>query len=253
MIGKVGGVATLFKKEFPNFYVVPCTCHSLHLCSSKASKHLPQNVEQLCRNIFGFFSHSSKRRYDFQEFQNNFNVTNHNILKVASTRWLSLQNVVDRVLEQWNPLKHYFLSFYLESKKDRLAHDIYEELNDINKLYFVFLSYILKLTNKINVEFQAESPRLYTLIPTVKAHVKTILSNFVKDEFITDNNLNDEIFEKSNCFKDLNEIDLGPKTEDLYESISEEDLLIIKLNCKNYMMLNYVNKFLDALNSMKMS
>ena len=80
-------------------------------------------------NIYLYFSHSAKRQTEYKEFQAYFNINFHKILKTSSTRWLSLQSVVDRIIEQWVALKHYFLSFELESNAD-LAHKICSEMID---------------------------------------------------------------------------------------------------------------------------
>lgn len=66
-------------------------------------------------------------------------------------------NVVDRILEQWTSLKLYFISCNLEYNIVS-AKELAEELdNPKNKLYFIFLSYALKITNNMNLEFQAEN------------------------------------------------------------------------------------------------
>lgn len=48
------------------------------------------------------------------------------------------------------------------------------------------MSYILGITNKINVEFQSEKPRMHILIPTIKAYYKSIVSNFIQRDLLND-------------------------------------------------------------------
>ncbi|XP_055909043.1 uncharacterized protein LOC129943941 [Eupeodes corollae] len=105
MMGKKSGVKTLLQKDQPHLYVMGCICHSLHLCSSAASKKLPSHLEALTRNIYSFFAHSPKRKLKLEEFQKYFSVEVHKILKMSSTRWLSLENVISRILEQWRSQK----------------------------------------------------------------------------------------------------------------------------------------------------
>lgn len=105
MMGRKGGVRSHFETENAHLYVMGCNCHSLHLCSSAACKVLPSNLEQLTRNIGSYFAHSSKRLLDFEKLQELFNTKPHKLLKTSSTRWLALGNVVDRISEQWKPLK----------------------------------------------------------------------------------------------------------------------------------------------------
>ncbi|XP_017481522.1 PREDICTED: zinc finger protein 862-like [Rhagoletis zephyria] len=114
MAGEIGGLKTLLKMEADIFYL-KCTCHSLHLCSSYASKKLPGNIEVLCRNIYNYFSHSPKRISELKEFQNYCCVATHKILGISQTRWLSLEGVICKIIEQWESLKLYFISCFLEN------------------------------------------------------------------------------------------------------------------------------------------
>lgn len=108
MTGRLNGVVTKFLEKNKNLFVLRCTCHSLHLCASAACKKLPNNIEKNIKNIFNHFAHSPKRIGNFRVFQNYFNIKNHKILRLSATRWLSFESVVNRLLEQMDPLKYYF-------------------------------------------------------------------------------------------------------------------------------------------------
>lgn len=235
MMGKKSGVKTLLQKDQPHLYVMGCICHSLHLCSSAASKKLPSHLEALTRNIYSFFAHSPKRKLELEEFQKYFSVEVHKILKMSSTRWLSLENVISRILEQWVPLQHFFISYELESNMD-LAHNICSEITEINKTYLSFLGYVLNITNKINIEFQAEAPKIHTLLQTVKMYYKTLLQNFVKPPFIDDLQLHKIDFSNENIFLKLNDIYIGAKAAIIInkKNISDSDVRAIKINCRDY-------------------
>ncbi|KAF2887669.1 hypothetical protein ILUMI_18504 [Ignelater luminosus] len=79
----------------------------IHLSSSKACLKLPRNVEDFLRSVGAHFSRSSHRQLKFKKFQEFFQVEIHRILAPAQTRWLSVKACVDRVLEQYIPLKAY--------------------------------------------------------------------------------------------------------------------------------------------------
>ncbi|GFN82609.1 hypothetical protein PoB_000911500 [Plakobranchus ocellatus] len=65
------------------------------------------------RWLFYFYlDKSSKRKRDFQQFQAEAGTNLHAILKHGPTQWLSLNNCVIRLLEQWEPLKAYFAAEY---------------------------------------------------------------------------------------------------------------------------------------------
>lgn len=108
MMGHLHGVKAKLEKEVPNIFVIGCMSHSLHLCASKACAVLPNGLENLVRNVFNYFAHSAKRQHNFKEFQQFANAEPHKLLKPSQTRWLSLNAVVNRIIEQWNSLILFF-------------------------------------------------------------------------------------------------------------------------------------------------
>lgn len=61
MIGKRTGVTTLLKKRIPDLFHIRCVCHSINLMNNSALACIPDEVEQLAKNIYNFFNKSSKR------------------------------------------------------------------------------------------------------------------------------------------------------------------------------------------------
>lgn len=62
LYGRNHSVYTLLKRDIPNLQLMRCTCHLLHLCSSKASEELPSSLDFLVRKIFNWFSISSQNK-----------------------------------------------------------------------------------------------------------------------------------------------------------------------------------------------
>lgn len=156
MMGQHNSVASRFIQQYPGIVIMKCICHSAHLCASESCKNLPKKCEDLARNIYTHFKNSSKRQHDFQQFQMFTNVDIHKILHPSQTRWLSLNEVVNRIIEQWQALRLYFSSTYLT---DRLVATemIYQDLNDpFMKLYYYFLGWILPKFTNFNSYFQSE-------------------------------------------------------------------------------------------------
>lgn len=104
MMGHLNGVKAKFQEKIPNIFVIGCLSNSLHLCASKACSFLPDQVENMARNIYNYFSHSAKRQHELREFQEFVNAEPHKLLRPSQTRWLSLNAVVNRIMEQWNAL-----------------------------------------------------------------------------------------------------------------------------------------------------
>lgn len=143
MMGENNSVASRMKIEFPGIFIMKCVCHSAHLCASEACKRLPRSCEDLARNIFNFLKSSSKRQCEFSQFQTFLNLDPHKILHPSQTRWLSLTAVVDRVIEQWDALRLYFVDTVLVQRLLSTEH-ILAALNDpFMKLFYYFLQWAL--------------------------------------------------------------------------------------------------------------
>ena len=76
------------------------------LCITCIEK-LPRAIEDLIRDIYSHFAHSAKRLSEYKKFQHFAETEPHKILKPAQTRWLSLEQCIQRVLEQWSALELY--------------------------------------------------------------------------------------------------------------------------------------------------
>lgn len=148
-MGAKGGLQAILKKENQHLFVLGCVCHSLHLCSAAACKKNPSSVEKFALHIYLFFCHSSKRLLEFKELQELFNVKTHKLLKTASTRWLSLEQVLSPIFEQWVPLTHYFRVGKLVEDRSGTGKDISKALDNEEQVYFCSLSYVFKLTNSL--------------------------------------------------------------------------------------------------------
>lgn len=136
---KISSVHARFREEIPDIFVIGCVCHSLALCSTAACKKLPTSVEILARDIVSYFSHSTKRQLGLKEFQEFVNAEQHKLLKLSQTRWLSLQVVVQRILEQWQALILFFSSEVYEKESTISPSHILSALrNPVFKLYFNF-------------------------------------------------------------------------------------------------------------------
>lgn len=217
MMGGRSGVQALLKERVPALFVQGCVCHSMHLCASNACKELPHRIEELARNVYSYIMNSPKRLSEYAEFQIFTETQPHKILHPSCTRWLSLEEVVRRILEQWPALTLYFTTAALEDGM-AVASSVLQELhNPVTKMFFAFLAFILPAVNKVNVEFQATSFRVHKLRKSINSSAKAILSYFMKRESLKD--------------KDLREINLNDpsnylKIEDIYRGAKVESIAL---------------------------
>nr|CAI5848749.1 unnamed protein product [Callosobruchus analis] len=220
MIGDKTGVKARLREKNSNMFVLGCSCHSFHLAASAACCKLPQWVENFARDIYTYFAHSSKKLGELKVCQVFADTEPHTILKLSQTRWLSLQAVDSRLVEQWPALILHFTAAAME--KDS-AYDTNAILNALNnkcfKLYFYFLTYILKIVNILNLEFQRETPKLYLLQDRLTTY-KTIMSNFIKIDLI--DKFKDNLYLANSEF-------LIKKS-----NLNDSELKPIRINCLNF-------------------
>ena len=85
-----------------------CNLHVVHNSFCKALEAYGTPVDDLAVDIHSFFKISSARREDFKFIQLEEEMETHTVLRHVPSRWLTLGPVVDRLIEQWEPLQKYF-------------------------------------------------------------------------------------------------------------------------------------------------
>ncbi|XP_076049510.1 zinc finger BED domain-containing protein 5-like [Oratosquilla oratoria] len=217
--GKYNSLTSRLNNEMPGITILKCVCHSVHLCSSQASKFLPRRCEDLIRNIYSHFSHSAKRMHLFKEFQEFCDVKPHKMLHVCQTRWLSYHAAVERLLEQWEPLKLYFINC---SAEDRLHStiSILDTMNDPSmKLYYTFLNFILPKFNHLNLLFQQQEPTIQVLHK--KCHdlyTDLLRCLFKRDEINMANDIASLDLDNEALYLPVNQMYLGSDMHSLLQS-----------------------------------
>lgn len=180
MMGSKNSVATRFRELCPGIFILKCICHSAHLCASEACKKLPRSCEDITRNIFNFLHSSAKRQSTLKQFQLFMDLKPKKILHPSQTRWLSLEDVLNRILEQWEASRLYFNDTYLAQKLIS-TEQIYNSLNDkFIKLYFFFLAWILPKFNEFNKYFQTQKVVISDLHDKIRILYQEILLSFFK-------------------------------------------------------------------------
>lgn len=220
MVGEKESVAALFKKEIPNLFIIRCTCHSLARCAFYATAKLPYEVEKLLQKVYAHFKYSSKRLHNFEHVQEILNMKILKILKLATTRWLSLNSCVQRFLDLLPALKKYFQNeleyfnnkFKLireEAELKKSVEEIYSLLTHVDtELYLRFLRFVLPVICNLNAEFQAETPRIHVLYARMNEVCQTLLKCYIKADVIHGANLT--LYSNPANFLPTNEIYAGP-------------------------------------------
>lgn len=69
------------------------------------------------------------------EFQEHYETKVHKMLSPSTTRWLGLKCCIDRVLEQYTPLKEYFMLANVEDPTKTTASIVVQLNNEFTKAY----------------------------------------------------------------------------------------------------------------------
>ncbi|CAG9793241.1 unnamed protein product [Diatraea saccharalis] len=150
MFGGNNSMITHLKNDIPNLFTMKCICHSFALCASHA-------CENYCLYIL---SHP------------------------AQTRWLSLNDVVNRLLEQLPAIKLYFQSAVLTDRLLSGQSILTKAMEPTTELYLEFLRFALPIFTDLNKEMQAEKPKLHLLYDQIYTAYVTILECFIQPVYL---------------------------------------------------------------------
>ena len=118
MIGKHKGVAAFLLKKNSKMIIRGCPCHLIHLAAEKAAKTLPYQFDEILVDLFYYLEKSANRKQELTNFQNMCDTDTERILKHVCTRWLSMGACLNRLINQWLPLKKYFESKMTDKDKN---------------------------------------------------------------------------------------------------------------------------------------
>ena len=109
------------------------------------------------------------------------------VLKHCTTRWLSLERAVIRLLLLWDPLDAYFdreAERSGNSGTDRVRRIEKQLSKPITKLFAQFVAYALKPLNKFNIALQSDASKIGTMQKDIQYLLRSFLANFVKPEVL---------------------------------------------------------------------
>lgn len=136
----------------------------------------------------------------------------------------------------------YLTNCSFDAKKDtecaRTDAMLYSLKQPTTKIYFLFLSYVLKLLNAFNIEFQSEEPKIHLLLSKITTLYKTILRNFVKASVINNTTEIDLIdFQSLENHIPVQDIYIGSKCEAFINTLPKfGNNLEIKLKIQEFYM-----------------
>ncbi|CAM4598668.1 unnamed protein product [Leuciscus chuanchicus] len=153
-----------------------CHAHIVHNTVKHALDQLSVDVENVVLKVYGHFSTSAKRRESLKDFCNFCDVEFREILRHVTTRWLSLNPAISRLMQSWTALRSYFISLGEECPRQirallKLSEASTEEDADNVEVYLLFSNNILSLFEDVVKKLENDSTtcvELYSIMSTFK-------------------------------------------------------------------------------------
>jgi len=139
---------------------------------------LPRHLEYLVRKTYDWFSKSSSRQITYKDLYKTINDDKEplKIVSACKTRWLSIETVVSRIVDQWLELKTHF-NISRNAEKCYTAETLYcMYSDDKNYAFLSFLKIILQEVQKVNKLFESVSVDPTKLVKELNQLI-TILTN----------------------------------------------------------------------------
>ena len=181
MVGIRNSVLSRVRERQPKIFSLGCMCHLAALCATAALKKLPVSIDGLLINIYYHFKHSSKRCEEFAVVLQDFEgIAPLSVIKHSSSRWLSLEKAVRRLITLWPALLAYFDRDRGTNERARRVADALMDLE--TKLWCYFVAFALKPLNAFNISLQTSASKIGTVQHDISQLLRSYLANFIRPE-----------------------------------------------------------------------
>ncbi|XP_058881945.1 uncharacterized protein LOC117403636 [Acipenser ruthenus] len=165
----------------PTVYVHGCPCHIVHNNASAAGTHYIElsdfDVEDVVVDIGYWFKASTKRKCRLDEFCVFCDTEYMAVIDHVSTRWLSLETAVVRILQLYRALVSYFKSNIEKQARFKRLRKHFED--PMTEVHLLFYQATLPVFTEFNLLFQRQEPSVYLLHGQMRSYVKKLMSKFV--------------------------------------------------------------------------
>ena len=215
MIGIHNSIASRCKVKNQEIYICGCPCHLANIGASNAhdafAEALAINVESLLIGIYYWFEKSTKQKGVLAEYMEFCDLEYAKILKHVSTRWLSLERCVERILQKYEGLKSYFLSEHFAEARFERLHTAFQ--NPVTEIALLFNQATIPLFTNFNKLLQSGEPVIYIVHDKVTALAKTLGNRIIKADVMQSTAVTEIDLENSAVFKEYKSIHLGGTTK----------------------------------------
>ena len=180
-LGRRNSIMTRLTEKNPAVFFNGCPCHIVHNIASKAgdmySRVTGFDVEDFCVDVYYWFDKSTKRKQYLEEFCLFCDTTYAHMIEHVSTRWLSLESAVSRVLQKYAALKSYFLSSDDSTARFRRLQQLFED--PMTEVHLSFYQAVLQQFVNVNKFIQLENPLIPVLHDVLHDFLKKLCCRFL--------------------------------------------------------------------------
>lgn len=179
------------KYENDSLIKANCLCHILHNTAKYSFIKYPIDIQNLVIKIYGYFATSAKRNYALKECFEFSNTEFKNVLKHSPTRWLSLHLALERLINNLDQIKLFFIGID-KLDLDDIIEIAYPESDDTNKLNEMYLNFAYDFTKSFTktILLLEKKSTNSIMIYSIMKEFKIIIENRIKIKFFGGKNKN---------------------------------------------------------------
>ena len=187
------------KAQNDSVYFSGCQCHVVHNTSAAAAAAALRNatgfdVEDLMVDVYHRFDYSIKHKSLLAEYTEFCDQDYGKLLKHVSTRWLSLETSITRVLKQYVSLKSYFVSEEHEghARFQRLKQAFSDPMTEI---YLLFYQSALQIFINLNLFLRKRDPLIGSVSSSLKRFLRLLACKIISYQTLKETSNFKELFD----------------------------------------------------------
>lgn len=173
-----------------------CPLHIVHNAFRAGVNKLNFGIDSFAIDVNFFFKLSTARRADYREMVEFTEVISRFIQKHSSTRWVTLRKICVQILEQYENLRRYFLTFLPKTSTFKSAVKETERYKRIKTVlegetsipYIAFIAFIANDFEIFLTMFQSMKPKIHIVFSEMTKLLRALMAKFVKSKLLFVNN-----------------------------------------------------------------
>lgn len=212
-----------------------CSLHPVHTAFTKGIETLQFDVDQFANDVFTWFKLSSARREDYKEVRSEelLETAGEFFLRPVSSRWLSIEPVCRRLIEQFSVLKKYFEVAIpkASNSKSVCSGDRYKRIktavsDPATLVHLNFIAFVASNLTPFLTLFQKSEPLVHVLYEKLSELVRQLMLKFMKTETVGTKEgkaLVDVRCDDADNWLPIKSLDVGTGTNKALAAVANED------------------------------